>query len=124
MSKSTLRQRFLAPAIALTIGAAVAVPFALSAHHARGARPVPEAAAIQVSVATVDARDTVARLDNRANVRGHDGRPKTFNLLAQNRSDLLSAYCHRGTSSLSTSRWTSCGTAPLARTLKFAPETR
>jgi multidrug efflux system membrane fusion protein len=82
MSKSSLRQRFLAPAIALTIGAAVAVPFALSAHHARGARSGPEAAAIQVSVATVDAHDTatwsefsgrleaVERVDVRSRVAG------------------------------------------------------
>jgi multidrug efflux system membrane fusion protein len=82
MSKSTLRQRFLAPAIALAIGAAIAAPFALSTHHAHGARPGPEMAAIPVSVATVDARDTatwsefsgrleaVERVDVRSRVAG------------------------------------------------------
>jgi multidrug efflux system membrane fusion protein len=76
------RQRFLASAIALGIGAAIAAPFALSAHHAHGAGPAPEMAAIPVSVATVDARDTatwsefsgrleaVERVDVRSRVAG------------------------------------------------------
>ncbi len=82
MSKSSLRQRFLAPAIALTLGAAIAAPFTLSAHRARGAGPAPVVAAIPVSVAMVDAHDTatwsefsgrleaVERVDVRSRVAG------------------------------------------------------
>ncbi len=82
MSTMDFRQRFLASAIALGIGAAIAAPFALSAHHAHGAGPAPEMAAIPVSVATVDARDTatwsefsgrleaVERVDVRSRVAG------------------------------------------------------
>jgi multidrug efflux system membrane fusion protein len=57
MSNSILRQRILASAIALGLGAAIGAPFALSTHHARGAGPTPEAAPIPVSVATVEPRD-------------------------------------------------------------------
>jgi multidrug efflux system membrane fusion protein len=58
---SNFRQRFLGSAIALGIGAAVAVPFALSSHHASGSGPVSQAApAVPVSVATVASHDAVA----------------------------------------------------------------
>jgi multidrug efflux system membrane fusion protein len=61
MSNIKFRQRFLGSAIALGIGAAVAVPFALSSHHASGSDPVSQAApAVPVSVATVASRDAVA----------------------------------------------------------------
>jgi multidrug efflux system membrane fusion protein len=61
MSKINFRQRFLGSAIALGIGAAVAVPFALSSHHASGSGPISQAApAVPVSVATVASHDAVA----------------------------------------------------------------
>jgi multidrug efflux system membrane fusion protein len=58
---SNFRQRFLGSAIALGIGAAIAVPFALSSHHANGSGPVSQATpAVPVSVATVVSHDAVA----------------------------------------------------------------
>jgi multidrug efflux system membrane fusion protein len=61
MSTQNFRQRFLGSAIALGIGAAVAVPLALSARHAGGSGPVTTAApAVPVSVATVVPHDVVA----------------------------------------------------------------
>jgi membrane fusion protein, multidrug efflux system len=60
MSNINFRQRFLGSAIALGIGAAVAVPFALSSHHAHGSDPAPAAQAVPVSVATVTSQDAVA----------------------------------------------------------------
>ncbi len=60
MSNTTLRQRFLGSAIALGIGAAIATPFALSSHNARGSGPTPAVQAVPVSVATVKSQDAVA----------------------------------------------------------------
>jgi multidrug efflux system membrane fusion protein len=60
MSNINFRQRFLGSAIALGIGAAVAVPFALSSHHASGSGPAPAVQAVPVSVATVVSHDAVA----------------------------------------------------------------
>jgi multidrug efflux system membrane fusion protein len=60
MSNINFRQRFLGSAIALGIGAAVAVPFAVSSHHASGSGPAPAAQAVPVSVATVVSHDAVA----------------------------------------------------------------
>jgi len=60
MSIINFRQRFLGSAIALGIGAAVAVPFALSSHHASGSGPAPAVQAVPVSVATVTSHDSVA----------------------------------------------------------------
>ncbi|HTJ64054.1 MAG TPA: efflux RND transporter periplasmic adaptor subunit [Alphaproteobacteria bacterium] len=57
MSSSTPRQRILATAVALGLGAAIGAPFAFSTHHAHGAGPAAESAPIPVSVATVDAHD-------------------------------------------------------------------
>jgi multidrug efflux system membrane fusion protein len=60
MTNFNFREKFLAPAAALAIGAAIAVPFALSSHHAHGAGPAASApAAIPVSVATVTTRDAI-----------------------------------------------------------------
>jgi multidrug efflux system membrane fusion protein len=60
MSITTFRQRFFGSAIALGIGAAIAVPFALSSHHAQGSGPAPAVQAVPVSVATVKSRDALA----------------------------------------------------------------
>ena len=60
MSNTTLRQRFLGSAIALAIGAAIAVPFTLSSHNAHGSGPVQAAQAVPVSVATVKSQDAIA----------------------------------------------------------------
>ncbi|MDB5394970.1 MAG: efflux transporter, family, subunit [Rhodospirillales bacterium] len=61
MPNSNFRQKILAPAVALIIGAAIAIPLALSAHHAHGAGPISQVApAIPVSVATVLAREAVS----------------------------------------------------------------
>ncbi len=60
MTNLDFREKFLAPAAALAIGAALAIPFALSSHHAHGAGPSVQApAAIPVSVATVTPRDAI-----------------------------------------------------------------
>jgi multidrug efflux system membrane fusion protein len=60
MTNLNFREKFLAPAAALAIGAAIAVPLALSSHHAHGAGPATQApAAIPVSVATVTPRDAI-----------------------------------------------------------------
>ena len=60
MSTQTFRQRFLGSAIALGLGAAVAVPIALSAHHASGSGPAAAVPAVPVSVATVASQNVVA----------------------------------------------------------------
>jgi len=61
MSTQTFRQRFLGSAIALGLGAAVAVPIALSAHHASGSGPAaPAVQAVPVTVATVASQNVVA----------------------------------------------------------------
>jgi len=60
MSTTTFRQRFLGSAIALGIGAAIAAPFALSPHNARGSGPTPAVQAVPVSVAIVKSQDAVA----------------------------------------------------------------
>ena len=60
MSNTTFRQRFLGSAIALGIGAAIAVPFALSSHNAHGSGPASAPLAVPVSVATVASKDAVA----------------------------------------------------------------
>jgi multidrug efflux system membrane fusion protein len=83
MTNPDFRQKFLAPAIALALGAAIAVPLALSAHHARGAGPAGQAAPpTPVSVAVVLPRDAaswdefsgrleaVERVDVRSRVAG------------------------------------------------------
>jgi multidrug efflux system membrane fusion protein len=61
MTNLNFREKFLAPAAALAIGAAIAVPLALSSHHAHGAGPATQApAAIPVSVERVEVRSRVA----------------------------------------------------------------
>ena len=60
MSTLSFRQRFLGSAIALGLGAAVAVPLALSSHHASGSGPAAAPPAVPVSVATVTPHDVVA----------------------------------------------------------------
>jgi multidrug efflux system membrane fusion protein len=60
MSNTSFRQRFLGSAIALGIGAAIAVPFALSSDNAHGSGPIPAAQAVPVSVAIVKSRDAIA----------------------------------------------------------------
>ncbi len=59
MSNMNFRQRFLGSAIALGIGAAVAVPFALSSHNAHGSGPAAAEQAVPVTVATVTSHDAV-----------------------------------------------------------------
>jgi multidrug efflux system membrane fusion protein len=84
MTKSNFREKFLAPAIALTLGAVIAVPLALSSHYAHGAGPSAPTAtkAVPVAVAIVSPRDAaiwdefsgrmeaVERVDVRSRVAG------------------------------------------------------
>ena len=61
MSTPSFRQRVFGSAIALGIGAAVAIPIAFTAHHASGSGPAaPANPAVPVSVATVAYKDFAA----------------------------------------------------------------